>query len=150
MSLLWKTNGELIETFTSPSILQRDAFKYSFTYTLYAENTDGDVIVIDRKALKEVVAPKNSHKITRMHVTHYGQLNSPMRLILNDQTNYVPGQPLLALSLLLNEDDPNRVVRMPAQFRTYSSNTPDNRQIQMILPVVSSLGFEFDYRVMGF
>ena len=142
--MLWSATGDLLEHFENSNLLKPDLFKYTFTYTLYSEDESGDVIVIDRKTIFERIAPGNTHKITKMNVTNYNQLNKPMRLIINDQTTYAPRQPLLALLIVLNEDDPNRFIRLPTQFKTPISQTPANRQVDMILPVVASMSLDFD------
>lgn len=146
--MLWTTTGDLIEEFEDSNLIKPDAFKYTFTYTLYSEDDTGDVVVIDRKTIMERPAPGKTHKITKMNVINYNQFNKPMRLVINDQTTYAPKQPLLALVIALNEDDPVRIVRMPTQFRTPISQTPANRQVDMILPVVGSMSLDFDLAKM--
>lgn len=142
--MLWTTTGELVESFSNKT-LKKEPFKYSFTYTFYTNNSDDTKDTVWRKgSIYEREAPGSTHIIQSLSVTHSSEINLPMKLYINDLTTYVLGQPLLALIIVLNEEK----VRLPVQFKTEMSSTPNNRQVRMPLPPFSTVSFEFDFNTM--
>lgn len=135
-------------------------FYYTFSYGLYSNDDKGNdpPKLIEKSVIQNREVPGKTSKATKININDHKLMNvTPMRLILTDMTVYVPTQPLLALTLVLNDEDQtqnnnqgaNRRTRMPAVFDTQWSEVPYNRQLDMQLPPMSSLTIEYDLAKMG-
>lgn len=161
---MWQADGDLVEGFTEPASASASAprlskpvnagttFKYSFTYALFAYDTDRrDYKSLRMDAVRDVPL-SGDQKIVKINISDFERMYSPMRLILTDTTSYLPEQPKLSLSLVLNESKRDQTLgreqRIPAVFAVKHTAVPQNRQIDMPLPSLVSLTIEFNLNDM--
>jgi len=146
-----QTNDIIIEGFAE------NVYDYSFSYALYAYDASmSSYRLMDRSVVMNHRVPSQTSKATKVNISDRNVANvMPMRLILTDMTTYTPSQPVLALSLVVNDEDivkktteHSMRMRIPAVFNTQWSEVPNNRQLDMQLPPMSSLTIEYDLSKM--
>ena len=163
-SYTWKAEGDLVQlnVHTSPSATTtvsnyehfkqddniNDLWSYNFAYALFAfDDEKQDYASIRKEVIKHRKLIGRNESIVRVNITDFQRIQSPMRLILTDMTNYISNQPLLSLNLVLN-DGSEQMMRIPAVFAVSKSGVPNHRQIDMPLPNVTSFAIEFNLKAM--
>jgi hypothetical protein len=150
------SHSSIIETFkvggSKPGFAP---FYYTFSYALFSH--DEERRLIENDVIQDREVPGKSSKATKINIKDHKIMNvTPMRIILTDMTVYVPTQPVLALTLVINDEGQtqnknqasNHRTRIPAVFDTQWSEVPYNRQLDMQLPPMSSLTIEYDLAKM--